>query len=118
RADAELPVHLREVPRDRVRAEVELGGDLAVPAARNDEVDDLPLGLGETALVCEPPADSAQLGARSLQPQARAQPLEDLARAFQGRARGALVVRLALHGAEREERPREFERIDLLWLLG
>ena len=47
RANAELAVDLREVPCDRVRAEAELGGHLAVPAAGDDELDDLPLGLRE-----------------------------------------------------------------------
>src|SRR5205085_3674857 len=64
RADAELAVHLREVPRDRVRAEVKLGRDLPVPAARNDEVDDLPLRLRELVRGGGAPAYPHQLRAR------------------------------------------------------
>jgi hypothetical protein len=77
-ADAELAVDLREVPRDRVRAQAELGGHLAVAAAGDDELDDPPLGLRELSVRGGAPADAPQLRARLLQPEARAEPLEDL----------------------------------------
>src|SRR5215218_2392648 len=44
RVDSELPVDLREVPLDGLRAQVERLGDLFVGAACDDELDDLALG--------------------------------------------------------------------------
>src|SRR5439155_6206112 len=115
RADAELPVDLREVPLDRVQAQAELGGDLAIPSACDDELDDAPFGLREPAFVRRPSADAPELRARLLQPESRAETLEDLDSPFEGLARRALVLRFALHRSEREQRPGELERVHLLW---
>ena len=118
RADAELAIDLREVPRDRVRAEAELGGDLAVPASGDDELDDPPLGLRQLAVRCGAPADPPELRARLLRPEAGAEPLEDPGGLFERLASVALVLRPALHRSEREKRPRELEGVHSLRRLG
>src|SRR6476620_6680280 len=101
RANAELAVDLREVPRDRVRAEVELGGHLAVPAAGGDELHDLPLGFGERGVGGDAAADAPQLRAGPLQPHQRAELLEQLGRLSERLAGGSLVLRAALNRPER-----------------
>src|SRR6478735_4316412 len=114
RADAELAIDLREVPRDRVRAEAELRGDVAVPTAGDDELDDSPLGLGELSRRTAAPADPPQLGACLRLPEARPESREAPGGELERLARLALVLRAPLHGAEREQRPRELERIRTL----
>jgi hypothetical protein len=110
-ADAELAVDLREVAGDSVRAEAELRRHVAVPAAGDDELDDLPLGLREMGLRGRAPTDAPQLSARLLQPEARAEPLEDLGCPLEALAGVALVLRPALHRPEREKRARLLEGI-------
>src|SRR5207247_1365212 len=99
-ADAELAVHLREVPHDSIRAQAELVGDLAVPAARDDQLDDPAFGLGELAVGGGPPADPAKLRARLVCPRTRTQPLENDEGTLEGLAGGALVLRLPPHASE------------------
>ena len=60
------------------------------------------------------PADPSKLRAGLLRPEAGAEPLEDPDGLFEGLARHALVLRSALHGPEREERPRELEGVHSL----
>src|SRR5207247_2083138 len=77
-----------------------------------------PLGRREPTFGGNAPADPPELRVRLLRPEARAEPLEDLDSPLERLACRALVLRLALHRSEREERPGELERIHLLRRLG
>src|SRR5262245_53401059 len=121
RANAELAIDLREVPRDRVRAQAELRGNLAVLAAGYDQLDDLALRLGEPAVGCCASPDSAQLGARFFRPEACAESFEDRQAAFERLPSRTLLLSPALRGPQQLERACQLKRIHLLrriWLDG
>ncbi len=117
-ADSELAIDLREVPGDGVRAEAELGCDITVPPAGDDELDDLPLGFGELVGRGGASADATQLGVRSRRPEARAEPLEAAGGQLERLTSVTLVLRSALHGSEREQRPAELEWVHTLRRVG
>ena len=84
RADGELAVDARQMVLDRLRAEEERRGDLAVRQALGDELGDAPLLRGERlggvarALGRLPRAGETQLVARAGLPRLGPEPLEDL----------------------------------------
>jgi hypothetical protein len=114
--DVELAVDARQVELDRLRAEEERRGDVAVRSALSDLKRDLKLLRGEL-LGCRGIAPGDRLPARSelaaclLRPGRRAEPVEELNRAAQMLSRVDAVLRASEPLAVEELRPRACIRL-------
>jgi hypothetical protein len=103
-ADAELAVDVREVGLHGAQAHEELGGDLLVRATPSGEFGDPALGLGQVLRGSGPAADPPQLGLGLLDPQPRAEFLEDRKCLTDRFAGDAFLLRLPVRRPAAEQR--------------
>ena len=110
RVDLELAVGLRQGRFDRLRADEERGGDLAVGQTARCQLGDALLGRRQRRAARRAAAERAQLAAGSRGPERRAELFEDLQRLPERLLGATPLVPAPLQEAECEQRPPTLER--------